>query len=137
MNLPTAGSALLSVRDSDKSGIVEVAQLLVAHGFKVVATHGTASVLNEAQVPCEKINKLRQGQPHILDAIKNDELSLIVNTTAGRQAIEDSVYIRQEALGRKIPYTTTLAGAFAICQALKSSAEGPVYRLSDLHEETI
>jgi carbamoyl-phosphate synthase large subunit len=135
VNLPTTGSALLSVRDSDKSGIVEVAQLLVAHGFKVVATHGTAAVLSKADVPCEKINKLRQGQPHILDAIKNAELSLIINTTAGRQAIEDSVYIRQEALGRKIPYTTTLAGAFAICQALKSSAEGPVYRLSDLHEE--
>ncbi len=135
VNLPVAGTALLSVKDADKSGIVEVAQQLVDNGFKLVATSGTAAILRSANVECERINKLLQGQPHILDAIKNDELSLIVNTTAGRQAIEDSVYIRQEALGRKIPYTTTLAGAYAICQALKSSAEGPVYRLSDLHEE--
>ena len=135
VNLPTSGTALLSVRDSDKVGIVDVARQLVAHGFDVVATTGTLAVIKEAGVPVRAINKLLQGQPHILDAIKNDELSLIVNTTAGRQAIEDSVYIRQEALGRKIPYSTTLAGASAICQALQSSAEGPVYSLSDLHEE--
>lgn len=135
VNLPTSGTALLSVRDSDKPRIVEVAQLLVDNGFKLVATSGTLAVIREANVPCERINKLLQGQPHILDAIKNDELSLIVNTTGGRQAVEDSVYIRQEALGRKIPYTTTISGAYAICQALQSSAEGPVYRLSDLHEE--
>jgi len=135
VNLPTAGTALLSVKDSDKSGIVEVAQQLVEQGFDLVATTGTRAVITEAGVPCRKINKLLQGQPHILDAIKNNELSLIVNTTAGRQAVEDSVYIRQEALGRKIAYTTTLSGAYAICQALESSATGPVYQLSDLHEE--
>jgi len=134
-NLPTEGKALLSVRDSDKAGIVDVARMLVENGFEVVATSGTCEVIRNANVPCEPIKKLLQGQPHILDALKNDELSLIVNTTAGRQAIEDSVYIRQEALGRKVPYSTTLAGAFAICQALQSKAEGPVYRLSDLHEE--
>jgi len=134
VNLPTEGTALLSVRDSDKQGIVEVAKLLIGNGFDVVATGGTCVALEKAGVPCQRINKLMQGQPHILDAIKNDQLSLIVNTTAGRQAVEDSVYIRQEALSRKIPYTTTLAGAFAICQALKSSVEGPVYRLSDIHE---
>lgn len=135
VKLPTSGTALLSVRDSDKPRIVEVARLLVDNGFKLVATSGTLGVLREAKVPCEQINKLLQGQPHILDAMKNDELSLIVNTTSGRQAVEDSVYIRQEALGRKIPYTTTISGAYAICQALQSSAEGPVYRLSDMHEE--
>ncbi len=135
VNLPTTGTALLSVKDSDKPGVVEVAQLLVENGFDLVATSGTLAVLTEAGVRCQQINKLLQGQPHILDAIKNDELSLIVNTTAGREAVEDSVYIRQEAIGRKIPYTTTLAGAYAICQALTFSAEGPVYRLSDLHEE--
>jgi len=135
VNLPTTGTALLSVRDSDKPKIVEVAKLLVEKGFKLVATSGTLAIIEKANVPCERINKLLQGQPHILDAIKNDEISLIVNTTGGRQAVEDSVYIRQEALGRKIPYTTTISGAFAICQALQSTAEGPVYRLSDLHEE--
>lgn len=135
VNLPTSGTALLSVRDSDKAGIVDVARQLVDNGFDLVATTGTLAVIKEAGVPVRAINKLLQGQPHILDAIKNNELSLIVNTTGGRQAVEDSVYIRQEALVRKIPYSTTLSGAFAICQALQSSATGPVYRLSDLHEE--
>jgi len=117
--------------------IVKVASLLVEDGFSLVATGGTCAAIEQAGIACERINKLMQGQPHILDAIKNDKLSLIVNTTAGRQAVEDSVYIRQEALSRKIPYTTTLAGALAICQALKSSADGPVYQLRDLHEGTV
>ena len=79
---------------------------------------------------------MQQGQPHIVDKIKNDEVNLIINTTDGRQAISDSYHIRQQALRRKVAYTTTLSGATAICAALAHSVNGPVYRLHDIHKET-
>ena len=79
---------------------------------------------------------MQQGQPHIVDSIKNDEINLIINTTDGRQAISDSYQIRQQALRRKVAYTTTLSGATAICAALSHSVDGPVYQLSDIHLET-
>ncbi|MFT4726934.1 MAG: carbamoyl-phosphate synthase large subunit [Granulosicoccus sp.] len=134
--LPQSGLAFISVRDQDKSGVVKVARKLVAAGFTLMATDGTQQALADASIACERINKLRQGQPHILDQIKNDVISLVINTTDGRQAIADSFYIRQQALRRKIPYTTTLSGANAICEALSHSVTGPVYRLSDIHSET-
>nr|MBX2880488.1 carbamoyl-phosphate synthase large subunit [Granulosicoccus sp.] len=134
--LPQTGRAFISVRDQDKSGIVEVAQKLINQGFELLATDGTQRAINDAGLACERINKLQQGQPHILDQIKNDAVDLIINTTEGRQAIADSFYIRHQALGRKIPYTTTLSGANAICSALSYSTNGDVYRLSDIHAET-
>ncbi|MBX2835652.1 MAG: carbamoyl-phosphate synthase large subunit [Gammaproteobacteria bacterium] len=136
VRLPDSGRAFLSVRDQDKAGIVDVAEKLHQAGFELVATGGTQAAIVAANLPCERVNKMQQGQPHILDQIKNDSVDLIVNTTHGRQAILDSYYIRQEALGRKIPYTTTLSGASAICAALNRSAAGPVYRLSDIHRKT-
>lgn len=134
--LPQSGTAFISVRDQDKSGVLEVARKLVAAGFTLLATDGTQQAIVKANIACERINKLRQGQPHILDQIKNDVISLLINTTDGRQTVADSSYLRQQALRRKIPYTTTLSGANAICAALSHSVTDPVYRLSDIHSET-
>lgn len=134
--LPQSGTAFISVRDQDKSGVLEVARKLVAAGFTLLATDGTQQAIVKANIACERINKLRQGQPHILDQIKNDVISLVINTTDGRQTVADSSYLRQQALRRKIPYTTTLSGANAICAALSHSVTDPVYRLSDIHSET-
>ena len=136
VELPSGGCAFISVRDRDKRGIVDVARALAEAGFELVATGGTEAVISAAGLPCERVNKVQQGQPHILDRIKNDQVSLIINTTEGRQALSDSYYIRQEALGRKIPYTTTLAGASAISAALDATVGGTVHRLSDIHSET-
>lgn len=136
VELPQSGLAFISVRDQDKAGVVAVARSLVDAGFDIIATDGTQTAISAAGIDCKRINKLQQGQPHILDQIKNDAVSLIINTTDGRHAIADSYYIRQQAIGRKIPYTTTLSGASAICAALSHSATGEVYRLSDIHLET-
>jgi len=136
VELPRTGCAFLSVRDQDKRGLVDVARRLHEAGFSLVATGGTEAVVTAAGLPCERVNKVQQGQPHILDRIKNDDIALIINTTDGKQALTDSYYIRQTALGRKIPYTTTLAGASAICAALSSTVGGSVHRLADIHPET-
>jgi carbamoyl-phosphate synthase large subunit len=92
-------------------------------------------MLNEAGLKCEHVNKVEQGRPHIVDMIKNDQIALIVNTTEGRKAIADSYTIRREALQHKVAYTTTLAGARAICMALDYECQGEVNRLQTLHEE--
>jgi len=133
VDLPGGGCAFVSVRDQDKAGIVEVARGLREAGFSLVASDGTAAAITAAGIECARVNKLQQGQPHILDLIRNESIDLIINTTDGRQAVSDSYYIRQQALGRKIPYTTTLAGAAATVAALSRRADGPVYRLDDIH----
>jgi len=134
--LPKGGCAFLSVRDQDKPGLARIASDLQAAGFQLVGTRGTADALLKVGISCRVVNKLKEGQPHILDDIKNNLIDLIINTTDGSQAVADSYYIRQEALGRKIPYTTTLAGAAAICSALNVPADGQVYRLTDIHQES-
>ncbi len=133
--LPKGGRAFLSVRDTDKKGIVQVARQLVELGFELVATHGTARVLEAAGIPCAHINKVTEGRPHIVDMIKNGEISFIVNTTEGKQAIADSYTIRREALMHNVSYTTTLTGAEAICIALRQPDEIEVNSLQDLHKE--
>ncbi|HHI94280.1 MAG TPA: carbamoyl-phosphate synthase large subunit [Gammaproteobacteria bacterium] len=135
VNLPSEGTAFVSVRDNDKAGAVAVAEKLVALGFGVVATHGTAKVLRAAGVTCSVVDKVGEGRPHIVDMIKNDEISLIVNTTEGTQAIADSGTIRSNALQRKVAYTTTLAGAEAMCLAMAQGESSVVNRLQDLHQE--
>jgi len=134
--LPLSGLAFISVRDQDKAGVIKVAQSLVDAGFSLIATDGTQKVVSAAGLPCQRINKMQQGQPHIVDEIKNDAVNLIINTTDGRQAISDSYHIRQQALRRKVAYTTTLSGATAICAALAYTVDGPVYRLRDIQMET-
>ncbi len=133
--MPSGGRAFISVRDREKPGVVSIARDLVELGFSVVATRRTAKVLQEAGVACEPVNKVTEERPHIVDMIKNDEISFIINTTEDKQAIADSYLIRREALQHKVTYTTTLAGASATTRALKKSAMGEVNRLQDLHKE--
>ena len=133
--LPRQGAALLSVRDRDKEGAVELAKILMAQGFDIVATHGTAQHLATAGVSCRRANKVREGRPHIVDMIKNGEVDLIVNTTEGKQAIQESTSIRAEAVRRGVTYYTTLAAAVATCRAIEHLDDGEVNRLQDLHKE--
>jgi carbamoyl-phosphate synthase large subunit len=125
--------AFLSVREPDKQGVIEVAQSLLALGFSLVATRGTARALEEAGLSVAVVNKVFEGRPHIVDLLKNDEIAYIVNTTEGRQAINDSSVIRRTALARKVPYATTLAGARAVCMALEYGNEITVRRLQEQH----
>ena len=135
--LPTSGRAFISVRDLEKAGVVQIARDLIELGFEVVATRGTARVIQEAGVVCEQVNKVTEERPHIVDMIKNDEISFIINTTEDKQAIADSFLIRREALQHKVTYTTTLAGAAATTRAMKKRAQGDVRRLQDLHQELL
>jgi len=134
-DLPRSGLAFLSVRDADKNAAVDVARELVALGFELLATGGTAELIDSADIPCTIVNKLTESRPNIVDRIKNDEISFIVNTTEGKQAIADSFAIRRTALQYKVTYTTTIAGARATVLALKALDATDVNRLQDLHKE--
>ncbi|MFJ3451356.1 carbamoyl-phosphate synthase large subunit [Pseudomonas sichuanensis] len=131
--LPTGGTAFISVRDDDKPQVAGVARDLIALGFEVVATVGTAKIIEAAGLKVRRVNKVTEGRPHVVDMIKNDEVSLIINTTEGRQSIADSYSIRRNALQHKIYCTTTIAAGEAICEALKFGPEKTVRRLQDLH----
>ncbi len=100
-----------------------------------MGTHGTCEFLNEAGVSCRRVNKVREGRPHIVDMIKTGDFSLIVNTTEGKQAIEESHSIRAEAVRRNVTYYTTLGAAIATCAALEHLDDSDVNRLQDLHDE--
>jgi len=135
VTLPRKGVCLLSVRDRDKPGAIVLARKLIERGFELVATAGTAKVLEEAGIPCRRANKVREGRPHIVDMIKNGEFDLIVNTTEGKQATRESNSIRREAVHHGVTYYTTLAGALATCEALDHLDEVSVNRIQDLHRE--
>ena len=131
--LPRSGAALLSVRDADKAAAVDVARALKEAGFRLLATGGTARALAQAGVDCEPVYKVTEGgRPHIVDKLKGSEIDLVINTTEGKQAIADSFAIRREAIQSKVCYTTTIAGAQAIVEALRSS-DYSVYCLQELH----
>ncbi len=125
--------ALLSVKDQDKTKIIAIANDLISLGFKLHATKGTALVLNSNNIPCESVNKVAEGRPHIVDLLKNGEIDLIVNTTSGKKAIEDSYIIRRTALQYKVTYTTTIAGSQAIIRALQHTNDETCYKLQELH----
>jgi len=131
---PTSGLCLISVRDADKPAAVEVARRLVAKGFTLAATGGTAKALEAAGLTVTTVNKVAEGRPHIVDLIKNDEAAMIINTTEGRRAIIDSASIRASAEQHRVFYTTTLAAAEAVCMALEQETDIKVRRLQDLHE---
>ena len=133
IDYPTSGVAFLSVREVDRAGIIDVGQKLSELGFSIRATRGTGRSLKAAGVDCEIVNKMREGQPNIVDMIRNDEINFIVNTTEGEQSTLDSYEIRREALQHKVTYTTTLSGGWALCQAISHTEEEAVYRLQDLH----
>ncbi len=137
VELPRRGCAFVSVRDADKQPMVAVARELVQRGFSLLATGGTGRALRAAGIACELINKVTEGRPHIVDAIKNDSVDLIINTTEGRQAIADSFSIRREALQGKVCYTTTIAGARATVQALDYLDSGAVISLQELYQEAM
>ncbi len=131
---PTSGLCLISVRDADKAAAIAVARRLVARGFDLAATGGTANALEDAGLSVRRVNKVAEGRPHIVDLIKNDEAAMIINTTEGRRAIMDSASIRASAEQHRVFYTTTLAAAEAVCMALEQETDITVRRLQDLHE---
>jgi len=135
--LPHRGTAFLSVRDRDKPAAVKLAQLLLDRGFDIIATGGTAMTLAKAGISCRRVNKVREGRPHVVDMIKNEEISLIVNTTEGKQAIRESHSIRGAAVHRKVTYYTTMPAALATGYALDHRDGGSVNRLQDLHAGVI
>jgi carbamoyl-phosphate synthase large subunit len=122
--VPKSGTVFVSVRDADKSRILESTRLLAGLGFKIVATSGTQRYLAEQGVPAVKINKVAEGRPHIVDAIKNGEVQLVFNTTEGATALADSRSLRRAALLHKVPYYTTLSGAVAAAQGIKAYLGG-------------
>jgi len=134
---PKVGKAFLSVRDGDKERLLPVARELLRRGFSLVATSGTSAFLAENGVVCERINKVLEGRPHIVDRIKNGEIVFIVNTTEGKQAISDSFSIRRGALQQRVTYSTTIAGARALLHSLDFRDSGEVNSLQELHRELV
>ncbi|STZ00162.1 Carbamoyl-phosphate synthase large chain [Moraxella lacunata] len=133
--LPQEGetkTVFISVRDSDKVGVVDVAKRLAGFGFNIVATGGTHDVLTDAGVACERVNKVSEGRPHIVDMMKNGQIHLAINTTEGKQALEDSFPIRREALQNKVLIATTLNAGRAVCEAYETTLPFNVYKLQDL-----
>ena len=123
-SVPKQGAVFVSVRDSHKSRIVPTMKLLAELGFRIIATSGTQRFLEEHGVEASKINKVLEGRPHVVDALKNGEIQLVFNTTEGKQALQDSRSLRRAALLHKVPYYTTLAGAVAAAQGIKAYQAG-------------
>jgi carbamoyl-phosphate synthase large subunit len=126
MALPETGTAFISVRDNDKDMILQAARDLLEMGFKLIATEGTASYLTANGVSVRRINKVAEGQPHIVDALEDGDVHLMFNTTDGAVSLRDSASIRQTALREQVPYYTTVSGALAAVQAIKAVRSGPL-----------
>ena len=133
--IETSGNAFVSVRDRDKDAVVEVAQRLNSLGYSLVATHGTAKVIESAGLPVTGVNKVLEGRPHIVDMLKNGEIQVVFNTTEGKQAIADSSTIRRTALRHDVYFTTTIAVALAVCDAVEFGNNMSVYTIQQLHAE--
>jgi len=118
VTLPKSGTAFISVRKADRPTLVSLAKKIKQLGFDLVATRGTARLLAENDIETKIVNKVKEGRPHIVDMIKNNEISLIINTTEGKKAIEDSSAIRRAALQDKVTYATTMTGAEAMCEGI-------------------
>jgi carbamoyl-phosphate synthase large subunit len=116
----------VSVKDSDKAAIVEPVRELIALGYRVIATGGTARFLAGEGLEVEQVNKVAEGRPHIVDKIKDGEVALIFNTTEGWQSLKDSQSIRASALQGKVPYFTTAAASAAAVQAIRALRERPL-----------
>ena len=134
VKLPSSGRAFLSVRNSDKPKLVDIARALADLGFQLLATRGTAAFLTEAGLPVTPVNKVMEGRPHVVDMIKNGEVALIVNTVEDRRtAIQDSYSIRRSALQGRVTYFTTIAGARAACMGMQNMGELAAYSVQQLH----
>ena len=130
--IPSKGNVFLSVRDADKPNLIDIARNLIKLGFSIVATRGTGNMLKQASLAVKIVNKVQEGRPHIVDMLKNREISFIVNTTEGKQAIADSFEIRRTALQNKVCYTTTIAGGKASLEALMHGEDVTVRSLQSL-----
>ncbi|MEM6962518.1 MAG: carbamoyl phosphate synthase large subunit, partial [Myxococcota bacterium] len=137
-SLPEQGRVFVSVRDTDKPAACELAQRLVAMGFEIVATGGTRDALKRDGVDCDRVNKVTEGQPHIVDAILNGEVDMIVNTTQGAQAILDSQSLRRQTLLSGVAYFTTIAAATAAVAAMERLRDQGlrVQTLQEYHQRT-
>ncbi|GAC1625587.1 MAG: carbamoyl-phosphate synthase large subunit [Nevskia sp.] len=135
MAVPSGGGAFISVREADKPKAVELARLLTAKGFRIIATHGTAEAIRNAGLNCEGVNKVKEGRPHCVDMIKNGEIQFIANTTEGKKSVEESHSIRSAAIAQKLCYFTTIAGAYAAAIAMDHLDSVEVNRLQDLHRQ--
>jgi carbamoyl-phosphate synthase large subunit len=133
MIVPSSGTAFISVREGDKPKAVELAKLLSAKGFKIVATHGTAAAIRTAGMACDAVNKVKEGRPHCVDMIKNGEIQFIANTTEGKKSNAESHSIRAAAIAQKLCYFTTINGATAAAIAMDHLDRVDVNRLQDLH----
>ena len=133
--LPHGGKAFISVRREDREKVVEIAQALADLGFHLVATRGTAGALTAAGLAVTPVNKVAEGRPHIVDMIKNGEISFIVNVVEDKRAVNDSYAIRRSALQQKVTYYTTLAGAKAACLGMAHIEELEVQSLQNLHQQ--
>jgi carbamoyl-phosphate synthase large subunit len=122
--LPRAGTVFVSVKDDDKPRVIEAVRILIELGFRVSATSGTQRYLAEHGISAVKINKVLEGRPHVVDAIKNGDVQLVFNTTEGATALADSRPLRRAALLHKVPYYTTLSGAVAAAQGIKAYLAG-------------
>jgi carbamoyl-phosphate synthase large subunit len=118
--LPDGGTAFVSVKDADKDNILPAAQKLVELGFSLIATGGTADHLASCGIPVEKVNKVAQGRPHIVDRLLDGDVQLVFNTTEGWQSLKDSQSIRATAVARKVPYFTTAAASIAAARAISA-----------------
>jgi carbamoyl-phosphate synthase large subunit len=135
--IPGKGQVFLSVREADKAELPALARDLLALGFSIVATRGSARVIREAGMEVKVVNKVLEGRPHAVDMLKNQEIDFIINTTEGKQAIADSFAIRRTALQQKVCYTTTMAGGRASIEALRHGPDISVRSLQDLHQRII
>ena len=133
VGIPESGTALITVRRADRQHAQDLARQLVAAGFTVVATGGTAEAIQEAGIDCVMVNKVKEGRPHIVDMIKNHQIQFIFNTTEGKRSIEESRSIRMTALRYRVAYFTTIAGARASCSALPHLRKLSVHSLQELH----
>ena len=135
-SIAEAGNALLSVSSDDQDGIVQVGKILSDRGFRLFGTEGTAQLLTDNGIEVTRVNKVREGRPHVVDMLKNDEIDLIVNVPRKRVSVADSETILKEALKRKVAYFTTIPAAKAICAAFSDSESANIpYRLQTLHKE--
>jgi carbamoyl-phosphate synthase large subunit len=122
--VPDSGTVFVSVKDADKDRIIPSIRELVGMGFKILATRGTKRHLEANEIPCERINKVLEGRPHIVDAMKNGDVALVFNTTEGAKALADSSEIRRTALLYHVPYYTTISGALAVTKAISAMRAG-------------
>ena len=138
LKLPLEGTVLISVNRKDKEEVVEVAQKFHEDGFRIAATGTTYDLITSAEIPADKVKKLYEGRPNILDMITNGEIDLIVNSPVGKDSVHDDSYLRKAAIKAKVPYMTTIAAAKATAEGIgyvKTHKSGEVKSLQQLHSE--